>query len=610
MRHCNPLTALLLATALPIPAAAGGLWDAGLLQGGWRSELPRPSYGTASDPLVFETACRFPGVEFALCPAHPGIAGPPARVFSQSHWQDQRSDSEGRYWVVGANAEPAGDAACNSGPPNQSEAIAAPFEDVFGLRFGPPEDGRAPWRNEWLLAVDLAHRPRQLADRPDCVTRDYIPYLGVGIASERGGGGAPLARFEPGRTGPLLRLGLRLVDSNAEVFDAGQPIPPDPRGQHAGIWLEAHWGETRRWIWLALFSSFEHPDEVYAAPWNWALRESFHAPGADIVVASLPALRRSCPQQDWPGPSPAPAAWQEGVRHEFVLDIGALFDCLGARFQQPPPSAKLELTGVHGWIEVGLRERDGLPGFSAEDYDSRLGMAFDGFDLLPPELHGLAEDPILLTRLAGRFGGREPEAAAARVAGLDPRLERGAAIADLLADAETAEHGLLPILLQHLLLDAGSAAWLGGQQRRLAAGSLSLEGAAHQILRAQGGGRGLPMEPWVEGLQSRFLVLSGLDRGAARARSPWLVEAGKWQRLIALGRTTPGALAEFLARELLALPAGRRLAEVDLLHHAFLGRPAAPAELARWRTPSASPQQLAEQLYYGAEFRASVAAGL
>ncbi len=594
---------LLLGASSGVIAAAP--WDAGLLQGGWRSELPRSSYGTAADPLVFETPCLFPGVEFALCPATPGLGGPPRRVFERSNWESSLVDPRDRFWVVGANAEPAGDARCNSGPPNQSEALGAPFDALFGLAFGPPEDGRAPWRNEWRLAIDLAHRPSQLALRPDCITRDYIPYLSIGLASERGSDAAPFAEFKVGQPGPLLRLGARLLDSNAERFAEGEPPPSDARGQHAGIWLESHWGGVRRWVWLTLLSSFDAGGSSYQAPWNWALRESVHAPGADIVVSALPALRQRCPHLHWQLPPLAPASWQGGVRHALELDVAALFACLADRFQQPPPEgSSLPLTGIHAWVEVGLRERDGLPGFSAEDYDSRLGMAFDTFDLLPAGAHWLADEQAFLARFAAELLGAGLADGEQRIAAMPASMERSAVIARLLDDPLVSERALLPVLLQRLLLDGDySPDLLQAQRRALAARALDLDGVVRELqrdarFRAASAGAGA-----VRLLQARFLAASGLSVSQARARSPWLVEPAKWERLISRGDESLASLSRFLAGHLLDTPRGRREAQIVMLYLLSPGMLPDAHGLGFWHTQPDMPERLAEQLYFDASTR-------
>lgn len=605
MGECAQRVAGFLLLGFGSAALGAPPWDAGLLQGGWRSELPRASYGTAADPLVFELDCLFPNVDFALCPQVPGLAGPPSRVFSRGNWESHPVDAQGRFWIVGANAEPAGDARCNSGPPNQSEPLGAPFEAVFGLAFGPPEDGRAAWRNEWRLAIDLSHRPAQLATRADCVTRDYIPYLGVGLASERGADGIPFAEFVPGQPGPLLRMGTRLIRSNAEVFAAGQPPPANARGQHAGIWLESYWAGKRRWIWLTLLSGFEDGRSTYRAPWNWALRESVHAPGAEIVVSAAPALRQRCPETAWALPDPDPDSWQGGVRHVVELHVSALFDCLADAFETPPPiDTPLPLTGIHAWVEVGLRERDGLPGFSAEDFESRLGMAFDTFDVLPPGEHPLLAEREFLAHAAAELAGLSIEQGRARVDRLPVALERSAALGRLLDDPMVVERSLMPVLLQRLLRDGDYALdLLQAQRRMLSARALGLDGLVHQMQREPAFRSAAAAEGGVRLLQARFLAASGLSAASARQISPWLVEPAKWEQGIARGEESVASVALFLARQLLKTPRGRREAEIVALYALLPGSLPDVEGLQFWHAQPDLPERLAEQLYFAPQTR-------
>jgi hypothetical protein len=198
----------------------------------------------------------------------PGVSQPqPARWFDRDNWVG-RANLSTSAWVVGANTEPTLNSACNSGPPNQSERIGAPFEDVYGLAIAPDQAARAPWQRVLNLAVDLSQRPRQLVDRPQCVTGEFIPYLGFGASSERGGNGQPLAWLRAGTAAPLLSFNLRLLDSNAELFDPGQLLPPQPRAQHAGVWIEAQWAATRRWIYIDLINTFDLMPQNVLSQWN------------------------------------------------------------------------------------------------------------------------------------------------------------------------------------------------------------------------------------------------------------------------------------------------------------------------------------------------------
>lgn len=418
-RRIPNFAALLLAAAFWMASASGqGLWDAGLMDGSWRNEFPSAHYGTPARPLSYLQQCTFPQVRFAFCPTtfvpFPEILQPqPVRSFSRSNWTRRVTNTRDQFWVVGANVEPALNSACNSGPPNQSEAVVAPFEGVFGLRVQPAHDSHRPYQNEVVMAVDLAHRPRMLESRPGCVTRDYIPYLGFGMSSERGGGDGALAVLDEDDAAPLLRFNYRLVDSNAEFFETGQAIPSLPRGQHSGLYVEAQWGGVRRWIWIELLNTTAQPESTMVTPWNWAIRESFHFPGAEIVLTSGPALQQECGVDGLQIPGQAPAEYSHRQPLPVHIDLQRLYDCVGHLYSTPLASVSgpVEITGVHFWVEVGVRERDGLPGLSPIDYDSRLGVAIDSIDLVQARGTPMSSNAELIDQMAVDLLGRAWSAA-------------------------------------------------------------------------------------------------------------------------------------------------------------------------------------------------------
>lgn len=395
----------------PVLAEGKGLWDAGLLDGSWRSDYANPQLGGPGAALTYAAQCQFPGVRFAFCPANfspiAGVDGvQPRGSFSRSNWTQRSNNAQGLFWVVGANTEPALDANCNSGPPNQSEPVGAPFEDLYGLAVRPSAISGAGYRQEVVLALDLSHRPRMLRERPGCITRDFVPYLGFGVQSERGGGGQPLATLNASDgLAPVLSFRTRLVESNAEAFAQDEPVPLRPRGQHAGLWVEARWAGVRRWIWIELFNTYEHGTTTYMAPWNWAIRESLHYPGAEIVVTSAAALHARCGESGLQIPPSDPARYAHQQPLPARIDLQRLFECVDDRFSTPLRSQgrDVAITGVHFFVEVGVRDHNVLPGLDDEDYESRLGMAFDSIDLLPGSAHALSSDDRLVDQLARDF---------------------------------------------------------------------------------------------------------------------------------------------------------------------------------------------------------------
>jgi hypothetical protein len=392
-------------------ADPGGFWDPGLQDGGWRTDYASPVIGTAAQPLGYVVPCLFPETRFAICPTHfiplPGVEGPqPARVFSRSNWTSAPNHRSDRFWLVTANVEPALDSACNSGPPDQSEPIVAPFEGVFGVRVQ-PATGR-PYRNEVVLAVDLSHRPRQLESRPNCRPRDFIPFLGFGIYSERGAGGQPLALLADEEDSPVLRFDYRLVDSNAEFFDTDDVVPARPRGQYAGFMVEAQWAGRKHAVWVDLFNAFARPGPIGVVNWNWAVRDSFYYPGAEIAFASGPTLRETCGSSGFDLPAIAPETFANRDPVSMRVDLRRLYECVGDQFETPfPRHAEVPLTGVQFFVEVGVRERDGLPGLSATDYDSRLGVAVSDIDIVPAAGSPTSSDAALVAQLGRDLLGRE-----------------------------------------------------------------------------------------------------------------------------------------------------------------------------------------------------------
>ena len=608
------LLAVLCVGAVDAPRAEG-LWDAGLMQGGWRSDYPDPLLGTAQRPLRYASQCAFPNIDFAFCPIHfrPPASqsdGAPRRVFAASNWVDRISDPQGRFWVVGANSEPALDAACNSGPPNQSEAIGEPLQDLYGLAFRAQGDPLRAVRNEWLLAIDLAFRPRQLAERPDCVTSDFIPYLGVGISSERGGGGAPLARMGAGLAAPELRFRARLEHSNAAPFGPGEPVPARAHGQHAGVLVEARWAGQRRWVWLTLFSAFDSGEHSYATPWNWAIPDSHHYPGADIVISALPALRRDCPQHDWDLPEPAPAAWQDGLPRLIRVDLQALFGCLAPRFLAPMPvDVPVDITGVHFWVEVGVRDRDGLPGLSAADYDSRLAMAFDSVDLLPRGEHLFASDAAFLRGLWETALGRgATPRELQRIERLAASGDRAAAAALLLRDRTLQSSAFAALRLQQVAFDGEfDAALFASQRDQLRDGRLRPVVAARALAlvpRLQAERRRLGERALVQRLYASALGAAVQDPLLRRRLELRFGSAEAWTDLLLRGEVDLGTLIHRLSALARTLEERNESLQIALLYHTLLGQWPDAHGVASWRAAGGLPERLIEALYYAPQTRA------
>ncbi len=206
----------------------------------------------------------------------------------------------------------------------------------------------------------------------------------------------------------MLVFNLRLLDSNADLFEPGQPVPPRPRGQHAGVWIEAQWTGTRRWIWIDLINAFDAAPLDFVTPWNWAIPQSFHFPGSEIVFTSGARLREACGSTGLDLPPLAPGEWADGQARGLRIDLARLFECLGDRFAQPlsQQTAPVPITGIHFFVEVGVRERDGVQGLGEADYDSRLGVVVDSLDLIDANSSALYEPAAWVAQMGRDFAGR------------------------------------------------------------------------------------------------------------------------------------------------------------------------------------------------------------
>jgi hypothetical protein len=611
------LAIAMLATALP--CAATGLWDPGFQNGTWRSDFDRPGLGTLVEPLNYAPVCRFPAVPFALCPTNfavwPGISQlQPARWFARDNWVGL-ADPGAPAWVVGANTEPTLNAACNSGPPNQSEAIAAPFEDVYGLSIDADHAARAPWRRALSLAVDLSHRPRQLADRPQCVPGEFIPYLGFGASSERSGNGQPLAWIGAATPAPLLLFNLRLLDSNAALFDPGEPAPSRPRGQHAGVWIEAQWNGTRRWIWIDLINAYDALPLDFVTPWNWAIPQSFHFPGAEIVFTSGARLREACGSTGLDLPELAPGAWADGQPRALQIDIARLFQCLGDRFADPlsQQTAAVPITGIHFFVEVGVRELDGVPGLGEADYDSRLGIVVDSLDLIDADRTALYQPAAWVAQMGRDFTGRawtnaetatwlallarEGRVPTTRAMLRSQAVARGlGAVArlQLIAFGEATDRASFNAMLA-LAQSGGSPAALA--ERLIASAPFQQRYA------------GLDDRGYVGALIAQALGESANDATAVARLARAIGSNEYWVQAIGSGRA--GRTSLLLALVRYSQATGLRESAVDTLalYRAMLGGLPDAGGLDYWTRNANMPEQLIEALHYAPPYRARINGG-
>jgi hypothetical protein len=473
----------------------------------------------------------------------------------------------------------------------------------------PAHDSHRPYQKEVVMAVDLAHRPRMLESRADCVTRDYIPYLGFGISSERGGGGEALAVLDEDSQAPLLRFNYRLVDSNAEFFETGQVVGPLPRGQHAGLYVEAQWAGVRRWIWIELLNAYAQPGSTVVTPWNWAIRESFHFPGAEIVLTSGPALQQECGVDGLQIPGQAPAEYSHRQPLPVHIDLQRLYDCVGHLYSTPLESVSgpVEITGVHFWVEVGVRERNGQPGLSGIDYDSRLGVAIDSVDLVPVSGTPMSSSAELIDQMALDLLGRAWSAA---------ERERWTSL--------MAAHGRVPAI--KAMLRSQDVARTSATSARLHALAFGLpfarEGFEASLAQLRAGARidqvvdsmlarpdfvaryaGMTHEAFVRSLYRQTLggeIEALPDREAIEAAAG---SVAYWVGRLGSGLADRGDVLLSLFRLATARSLLQTEVETVVLYHSFFRIMPDSGGISGWRQRAPMPERLIEALYYAPTYR-------
>jgi hypothetical protein len=265
------------------------------------------------------------------------------------------------FWAVSANVENALlNPQCTSGPPNQSLPIMRPGEDgVFGLIALPDTEGGKPDRMKMHMVVNSAHWS-------ECRNESYGgPYLAISALADRGNNGILTYLNRAGQP-TKLSFGMTLMDVDS--------VPPATRGAPDGskrysqghVWLEATWGGIKRWVFIELV-----PDTRLAPSngggwadvhvrFNWHMYNSMLYPGADYIYKSGTILSTQCsserltiPVLDRSATYVNPAT-RDRSRHDYTIDIQAVFDCLNRRGEwgaSPMPSHPIPVTGISFAIE-------------------------------------------------------------------------------------------------------------------------------------------------------------------------------------------------------------------------------------------------------------------
>lgn len=389
-------TGLQLLTASPrsVSFAPVGLWDPGLRDGRWRTDLDNPLEGTNDAPLLLGD-CQF---QTPVPDGEPVIAeGGPAPV-KRCHYGSIISPASNAasadatwplhsFWAVIGNVEEAFDnPLCANGPPGQSLPFDRPGSGaMFGVIALPDGEAGAPARKKMHLVLNSWNRAA-------CRTQSYgIPYLSFGAQADRGNSGVITYLNVPGAK-TRLRFGMTLMDIADASPDSFGKVPDGVvRYSQAHVLLEALWGGRKRWLFIELLPDARRdlnaPDggiDMHVR-FNWHMVNSFIYPGADYVFKSAAVLTDQCRKEGIDVPTQSRAltyrnpATRGQARHEYLIDLQAVFDCLsrtGAWGPETMPAHAIPVTAIHFGIEQDDRlYRNGL--FTGATAPNALWIAVD-----------------------------------------------------------------------------------------------------------------------------------------------------------------------------------------------------------------------------------------
>ena len=356
-------------TPRPVSFVPVGIWDAGLVNGRWRTDHDDPGEGTASAPLLLGD-CVFTTPLSDGYPAFSGGGTDPitgcryGRIITSA----SNAATSGStwplhaYWAVVANVEEAFDnPRCADGPPGQSRAIRTPGSGgLFGVLPLPDAEGNSLARRRMHLVLNSLNET-------DCRANSYaIPYLSFGAQADRGNDGV-LTYLNQAGSPSTLRFGITLMDLADKRADAfAQPLPGDTRYSQAHVLIEAMWGGKKRWLFVELLPDPRKGADGGAATvdahlrFNWHLVNSFLFPGADYVFKSAAVLTTQCAEENVAIPALdrsatyVDPATRSRARTNYAIDLQKVFACLdrlGAWGAEPMPSHAIPVTGIHFGIE-------------------------------------------------------------------------------------------------------------------------------------------------------------------------------------------------------------------------------------------------------------------
>ena len=375
-----------------------GLWDPGLTNGRWRTDLNNRVEGTAQAPLllgdcVFTTpfsdgyAAFSGGGDDPTTHCRYGSIINPVSNAATSEASGWPQDS---FWVITANVEPALDnPRCANGPPGQSRRITPPGTgSLFGVAALPDGEASHPERKKFHLVLNSWNTN-------ECRSSSYgIPYLAFGAQADRGNNGPITYLNRPGMK-TVLKFGMTLMDiaERNPAFATTQQVLQRYRQSH--LLIEAIWYGKKRWLFVEMLPDARRSDGVVDAGidahirFNWHMVDSFIYPGADYVYKSAAVLSAQCAQERVFVTPPSPSntyldpATRVNSRVEHSIDLQKTFDCLDRLATwgvEPMPTHPIPITGIHFGIEMDDRlYRDGS--FTGEAAPNALWIALDDIRL-------------------------------------------------------------------------------------------------------------------------------------------------------------------------------------------------------------------------------------
>lgn len=371
-----------------------GLWDPGLRDGRWRTDLDNPEEGTNAAPLLlgdcqFQTPVSDGYAAFSGGGPDPvthcrygSIISPASNAASSDSMWPLHS-----FWSVIGNVETAfKNPLCANGPPGQSLPFDRPGSGtLFGVIALPDGEAGVPARRKMHLVLNSWNQAA-------CRSQSYgIPYLSFGAQADRGNNGVIAYLNVPGAK-TRLQFGMTLMDiADANPGTFGKVPDGVERYSQSHVLIEAMWGGRKRWLFIELL-----PDarRNLAAPdsgidlhirFNWHMVNSFIYPGADYVFKSATVLTSQCRTEgiDVPAQSRAMTynnpATRGQSRREYSIDLQGVFDCLsrtGAWGTDTMPLHAIPVTAIHFGVEQDDRlYRNGL--FTGATAPNALWIAVD-----------------------------------------------------------------------------------------------------------------------------------------------------------------------------------------------------------------------------------------